>query len=158
MVEEGQKAPDFSLMGSDGKEHTLGSFGNGYVILYFYPKDLTPGCTIEAREFNTHLDAIKKLGGTVVGISKDSLELHGKFIESCSLGFTLLSDLDSKTIKKYGAYGSRGIFGEGTLRNTYLIKGDRIVRVFEKVNPRGHADEVIKAIQDLKKEGSEKGE
>jgi peroxiredoxin Q/BCP len=147
MVSENDKAADFNLGGSDGKRHTLSEFGGKYLVLYFYPKDNTPGCTIEAKEFNNHLDELKSLNAVVVGISKDDLKSHGKFIDKCELKFLLLSDPTSEVIKAYGAYGDRGIFGVGTLRNTYLIKDGKIVKAFTKVKPNGHAEEVMAAIK-----------
>lgn len=147
MVKEGEKAPDFRLMGSDGKEHTLGEFKGKYLVLYFYPRDDTPGCTTEAKEFNAALADFEKKGAKVVGVSKDSLESHGKFKKKYGLEFLLLSDPDSKTIKAYGSYGDRGIFGMGTLRNTFVIgKDGKVAKVFEKVSPKGHGTEVASCI------------
>ncbi len=146
----GEAAPDFSLMGSDRRNHTLSEFKGKYLVLYFYPKDNTPGCTIEANEFNKHLGEIMQLGAEVVGVSKDDLDSHDKFKSKCDLKFLLLSDPESKVIKAYGAYGNRGIFGIGTLRNTYLIgKDGRIARVFEKVKPQVHAMEIVSTIKSL---------
>ncbi len=144
MAKNNSAAPDFSLMGSDGKKHELSEFRGKYLVLYFYPKDDTPGCTIEAKEFNASLAEIRTSGAEVVGISGDDLKSHDKFCGKYGLEFLLLSDPDSKTIKEYGAYGDRGIFGMGTLRNTYIIdrKGS-IVKVFEKVKPNGHGSEVL---------------
>ncbi|MGC8586834.1 MAG: peroxiredoxin [Candidatus Micrarchaeia archaeon] len=144
MVEEGDKAPDFRLRGSDGKLHTLKDFKGKYLILYFYPKDNTPGCTLEANEFNKNLDDIRKFGAEIVGISKDDLNSHDKFRDKYKLHFLLLADPESKVIKSYDAYGNRGVFGMGTLRNTYIIDGEgTVVKVFKKVNPKGHANEVM---------------
>ncbi|MCL4363182.1 peroxiredoxin [Candidatus Marsarchaeota archaeon] len=149
MLSEGDMAPDFKLPGSDGKEHSLRELRSKYVVLYFYPKDNTPGCTIEANNFNKRLDEIRKLNAEVIGISKDDYKSHEKFMNKYELKFLLLSDTESKTIKDYGAYGDRGIFGVGTLRNTYLIgKDGRIIKIFEKVNPKSHADEIISAIKE----------
>ncbi len=114
---------------------------------HFYPKDNTPGCTIEAKEFNKHLDELKSLNAAVVGVSKDDLKSPGKFVEKCDLQFLLLSDSNSEVIR---AYGDRGIFGVGTLRNTYLIKDGKVLKVFTKVKPNGHAEEVIEAIKSIK--------
>ncbi|MEM4099799.1 MAG: peroxiredoxin, partial [Candidatus Micrarchaeaceae archaeon] len=150
-----EKAIDFELDGSDGRKHSLDEFKGKYLVLYFYPKDNTPGCTIEANEFNKKLDTIRKLGGEVVGISKDDLSSHGKFKDKYGLNFLLLSDPDSKVIKAYGAYGNRGIFGYGTLRNTYIIDGKgQIAKIFEKVSPKGHADEVIEFLESVKASGN----
>jgi peroxiredoxin Q/BCP len=126
MLAEGSPAPDFTLKGSDGREHSLSEFRGRSVILYFYPKDDTPGCTIEAKEFNSSIG-----------------ELEKKY----SLKFLLLSDPESRVIKLYGAYGERGIFGPGTLRKTFVIdeKG-KISKIFEKVAPRGHCSEVLSAL------------
>jgi len=150
MVMENDNAADFNLDGSDGKRHSLSEFNGKYLVLYFYPKDNTPGCTIEAKEFNKHLQELKSLNAAVVGVSKDDLKSHGKFVEKCDLKFLLLSDPNSEVIKAYGAYGDRGIFGVGTLRNTYLIKDGKVLKVFTKVKPNGHAEEVIEAIKSIK--------
>lgn len=148
MVSEGSAAPGFSLGGSDGKTHTLQEFAGKYLVLYFYPKDNTPGCTIEANEFNKRLEEIRTLGAEVVGISKDDLNSHGKFRDKYGLKFLLLSDPESAVIKAYGAYGDRGIFGVGTLRNTYIIDGKgRLAKIYEKVSPKGHAGEVIEFLK-----------
>jgi peroxiredoxin Q/BCP len=148
MVNEGSAAPDFELDGSDGKKHSLKDFKGKYLVLYFYPKDNTPGCTIEANEFNKNLDRIRGLGADVVGVSKDDLKSHGKFRDKYSLRFLLLSDPESMIIKAYDAYGDRGIFGMGTLRNTYVIdKQGKLAKIFEKVSPKGHAGEVIEFLK-----------
>ncbi len=149
MVKVGSKAPNFKLKGSDGKTHTLADFFGKYLVLYFYPRDMTPGCTIEANNFNRRLGELRALGAEVVGVSNDGLERHAKFTEKCRLKFLLLSDETNKMMKDYDAYGSRGVFGIGTLRNTYIIKGGKVVKVFEKVIPLKHADEVIKSIKGL---------
>ncbi len=151
MLKEGDKAPDFELDGSDGEKHRLKEFNGKYLVLYFYPKDDTPGCTIEANEFNKKLDDIRKLGAEVVGVSKDDLKSHGKFKEKYDLKFLLLSDTSSDMIKGYGAYGDRGIFGVGTLRNTYIIdKNGKVAKIYEKVKPKGHATEVIEFLKAAK--------
>lgn len=151
MAKEGDAAPKFELDGSDNKKHNLDEFKGKYVVLYFYPRDNTPGCTIEANEFNKKLEDIKKLGADVIGISKDDLKSHDKFREKYDLKFLLLSDPSSKIMKDYGAYGDRGIFGMGTLRNTYIIdKNGKIAMVFEKVKPKGHASEVIEFLKSAK--------
>ena len=142
------KAPDFALEGSDGKKHALKEFHGRYLVLYFYPRDDTPGCTIEAKGFSSKIADIKKLGAEVVGVSSDDIESHNKFCSKHGLRLLLLSDTSSATIKKYDSYGSRGIFGMGTLRKTFLIgKDGKIKEIFEKVNPMGHADQIIMAIK-----------
>ncbi len=145
------KAPDFELGGSDGKKHKLGDFKGKYLVLYFYPKDDTPGCTKEACGFRDTNSEIKKLGAEVVGISKDGLESHGKFKDKYHLNFLLLSDPESKVIKKYAAYGDKGIFGWGTIRKTYIIdKTGIIVKIYPRVHPEGHNQEVIDFLKEQK--------
>ena len=142
------KAPDFALDGSDGKKHTLKEFHGRYLVLYFYPRDDTPGCTIEAKDFSSKITQLRRLKAEVVGVSNDDIESHNKFCSKHGLKLLLLSDTSSSTIKKYDSYGSRGIFGVGTLRNTFLIgKDGKIKEIFMKVNPMGHADQIIMAIK-----------
>ncbi|MDE1855568.1 MAG: peroxiredoxin [Candidatus Micrarchaeota archaeon] len=151
MIAVNDKAPDFSLEGSDGKKHSLGEFRGRYLVLYFYPKDDTPGCTVEACGFRDMIGEIKKTGAEVVGISKDGLGSHGKFRAKYRLNFLLLSDPASKTIKAYDSYGDRGIFGMGTLRKTYIIdKKGKIAKVFERVKPEGHNKEVLEFLKEAK--------
>lgn len=151
MIKEGSKAPDFELEGSDGKKHSLSEFKGKYVVLYFYPKDLTPGCTIEANEFNKHLPEIRKLGAEVVGVSKDDLKSHARFKDKCNLEFLLLSDPTSKMIKEYDSYGDRGIFGMGTIRNTVIIdKSGKVAKFYQKVKPNAHPKEVIEFLKSAK--------
>jgi peroxiredoxin Q/BCP len=153
MLGPNPKAPNFKLYGSDGKRHSLGEFSGRYLVLYFYPRDDTPGCTIEAKGFTSKLGQIRRLGADVVGISNDDLVSHKKFCSKYHLKVLLLSDPSSMTIKRYGAYGSRGIFGIGTMRKTFIIdKKGRIARRFEKVNPLGHEKEIISAIKELNSE------
>ena len=147
MIKEGSKAIDFKLKGVDGRTHSLKEFKSRYVVLYFYPKDLTPGCTIQAKRYSDRVQKLKRLGATVVGVSKDDVALHRKFKSKCNLKILLLSDPTSKVIKAYGAYGDRGIFGMGTLRNTYLIKGGKVEKIFRKVDPAKDADIVIDHIR-----------
>ncbi len=148
MLSLNSKAPDFNLEGSDGRKHTLKEFHGKYLVLYFYPRDDTPGCTIEAKGFSSKIADIRKLGAEVVGVSNDVIESHNKFCSKHDLKLLLLSDTSSSTIKEYDSYGSRGIFGVGTLRNTFLIgKDGKIKEIFEKVNPMGHADQIILAIK-----------
>lgn len=144
MLTEGSKAPDFSLMGSDGKEHKLSDFKGKNVVLYFYPKDDTPGCTIEAKGFNEHLADLEMKGAMVIGVSKDGLESHERFKRKYKLEFLLLSDPTSHVIKLYDSYGDKGVFGMGTLRKTFIIgKDGRILKIFNKVSPLGHSGEVL---------------
>lgn len=149
MIKEGLEAPNFSLKGSDGKTHTLSDFKGRYVVLYFYPRDDTPGCTIEARGFNSKLSEYKKLGAEIVGISKDDLASHKKFCDKYALGFLLLSDPNLKVIKSYDAYGNKGVFGMGTIRKTYIIdKKGKIIKIFGKVHPLDHDKEVLSILKE----------
>ena len=151
MLSEGDAAPDFSLKGSDGKTHGLGEFRGRILVLYFYPRDDTPGCTIEARNFNARLRELEGEGAAVVGVSTDSIDSHGKFISKYGLDFLLLSDPEKKTVKDYDSYGNRGIFGLGTIRNTFVIDGKgRIVGIFRKVKPDAHAEEIIRFLKGRK--------
>lgn len=144
VLREGDSAPDFSLEGTDGKTHTLGEFKGKYLVLYFYPKDDTPGCTVEAKGFTASLDEIRSKGAEVVGISKDGLDSHGKFCSKYGLKLLLLSDPSSTTIKAYDSHANLDIFGMGTLRKTYIIdRNGRIAKIYEKVSPDGHDKEVL---------------
>lgn len=146
-IREGARAPDFELKGSDNKAHRLSDFKGKNVVLYFYPRDDTPGCTIEAKGFNKAVETLEKIDTVIIGISKDDLDSHKKFCNKYSLKFLLLSDPESKVIKLYDAYGDKGIFGMGTLRKTYIIdKGGNIKKIFNKVRPLGHNKEVITAL------------
>jgi peroxiredoxin Q/BCP len=147
MLKEGDLAPDFRLTGSDGKEHTLSEFKGWNVILYFYPKDDTPGCTIEAKEFNKSMSDLEEKEAVVIGISHDDVESHSKFKKKYGLNFLLLSDPEFKVVKLYDSYGDKGVFGMGTLRRTFVIAKDgRISKIFNKVKPLGHAGEVSSCI------------
>lgn len=150
MLGIGTKAPAFSLKDSSGKVHKLGDYRGKRLVVYFYPKDDTPGCTIEARDFTKMLPEIRKLNADVVGISKDSEESHCDFEEKYKLKVTLLSDPGNKTIKAYEAYGDRGIFGIGTIRKTYILdENGKIAKIYPKVHALGHAKEIIAAIKEL---------
>ncbi len=150
MVAEGDAAPAFDLEGSDGKRHSLPEFKGKYLVLYFYPRDDTPGCTTEACGFRDSIDEIKKRGAEVVGVSKDSFDSHARFRGKYKLNFLLLSDPDSNVIKAYGAYGSRGIFGMGTLRKTFVIDGrGNLAKIYDKVSPKEHPGEIIKFLDSI---------
>jgi peroxiredoxin Q/BCP len=151
MLAEKDTAPEFELDGSDGKKHSLSEFRGRYLVLYFYPKDDTPGCTAEACGFRDVIDEIRKAGAEVVGISKDGLDSHGKFRDKYKLNFLLLSDPESRVIRAYDSYGDRGIFGMGTLRKTFIIdKKGRIVKIYDKVKPQGHNQEVLSFLRSAK--------
>lgn len=153
MLETGQMAPDFTLPDQDGQPFTLSSLRGGYVVLYFYPKDNTSGCTKEACSLNGELDAFSGLGARVVGVSADGSESHQRFIARYSLGFTLLSDGDHEVMKAYGAYGEKTMYGKktvGVIRSTFLIDPEgRIARIWRKVNTVTHGQDVRAALEAL---------
>lgn len=148
------KAPAFTLQDQDGVERSLADYAGKWLVIYFYPKDDTPGCTTEACAFRDERDAIAELGNAVViGISKDSVRSHKKFAEKHDLHFTLLSDPDHATIEAFGAWGPRKFMGRefmGTHRNTYIIDPQgEIVKTYEGVNPKNHAGEIIRVLHTL---------
>ncbi len=147
MLKEGKKAPDFKLEDQDGKIHKLSDYKGSLVLIYFYPKDDTPGCTKEACAIRDDYSDFKKLGVKVFGISKDSPESHKKFAEKYDLPFTLLADTKREVITKYNAI--KDIFGNiGTKRISYLIgKDGKILKIYPKVDPTTHASEILEDIR-----------
>lgn len=143
-------APDFSLPDETGDIHTLAEFKGQWLVLYFYPKDETPGCTTEACSLRDARDDLAEMGAQIVGISKDGASAHEKFKAKHSLNFTLLSDPEGKTIEDYGAWGPK-MFGKlGILRKTFLIDPEGVVRkVYGRVTPQGHGDQVIAELKKL---------
>ena len=142
------KAKDFKLLDENGKHHTLSDYKGKWLVLYFYPKDDTPGCTIEACGLRDKLHELQSFGVEVVGVSKDSVQSHKKFIEKYHLNFPILSDESKSVIMKYKSWGVKKFMGrefEGTIRNTYLInpKG-KVEKFYEKVNPLSHSSEILK--------------
>ena len=149
MLKEGDKAPDFSLPDQDGKMHSLKDYASKTVVLYFYPKDLTPGCTVEACQFRDRKADIAKKGAVILGVSVDSVKLHKKFETKEKLNFTLLSDEDKKVVHAYGVWGKKKFMGneyDGIFRTTFVIKKGKIAKIFEKVSPEGHDKEVLDAL------------
>jgi peroxiredoxin Q/BCP len=150
MLEPGKKAPAFSLASSDGGTVSLADLEGKYAVLYFYPKDATPGCTIEAEAFRDALPRLKRKGAVVYGISKDSIASHEKFCAKSKLTFPLLSDPDGKMIEAYGAWGEKSLYGRkfmGILRSTVIVAPDgKVFRTFPKVKPAEHAEEVLAAL------------
>ena len=149
------KAADFSLQDQDGKIRQLSDFSGKWLVLYFYPKDDTPGCTTEACNFRDERADIENVGAVVVGVSKDSVESHKKFALKHRLNFTLLSDPDHQVIEAYGSWTNRKFMGKsfmGTMRNTFLIdpKG-YIVKEYKGVDPKSHADQIIADLRELQK-------
>jgi thioredoxin-dependent peroxiredoxin len=150
MLEAGDAAPNFSLEGDDGKTHTLAEFSGKTLILYFYPKDNTPGCTVEACDFRDAAAAYKKKKAVVVGVSPDSIASHGKFKTKHELPFLLLSDPDHAVAEKYGAWGDKVLYGKkfkGLIRSTFVIDGKgKIVAAHRKVSVKGHVGSILEAI------------
>ena len=148
MLEIGQKFPDFSLEDQDGKAISLSDLKGSRCIIYFYPKDDTSGCTVEACEF--HEEVPKVAGERVIGVSPDSVKSHRKFADKYGLAFTLLVDVDKKLCEAVGVWVEKSMYGRkymGVERTTFVIDGDGVVtHVFAKVKPRGHALEVLKAL------------
>jgi peroxiredoxin Q/BCP len=156
MEKDMKKAPEFSLPDQNGKIRTLKEFAGRWIVLYFYPKDNTPGCTKEACNFRDERDAIAEFGNAVViGVSKDSVESHAKFAAKHNINFTILSDTEHKTIEAYGSWKETNILGvtKGSIkRNTYLISPDgMIAKEYVGVNPVTHASQIIKDLQELSK-------
>lgn len=149
---EGAKAPAFELPGSDGQTHSLKAHAGKALVLYFYPKDDTPGCTVEACEFGASNAALKKAGAVVLGVSPDPLKAHAKFIKKFGLPFTLLSDEDHAVCEKYGLWVEKSMYGKtymGVQRATFLIKDGVIKKAWPAVKPEGHAAEVLEALKAL---------
>ena len=150
MIPTPYAAPDFSLTSTDGVTHTLDDYRGKWLVLYFYPKDDTPGCTTEACSLRDARETIADLGAAVVGISKDDEKSHQKFATKYNLNFTLLSDPEGTTIEAYGAWGPKMFGKEGILRRTFIIdpKG-QVVKVYGRVTPLGHGDQVVTELKRL---------
>ncbi|HEY6873349.1 MAG TPA: peroxiredoxin [Geobacteraceae bacterium] len=145
---EGKAAPPFTLAGSDGKSHSLGEYAGKTVVIYFYPKDNTPGCTKEACGFRDLKPQLDQLGAVLLGVSKDSLRSHDKFIEDFGLPFVLLSDPDTAMMQAYGAYGEKVQYGKkgmGVIRSTVVVGPDgKVIRHWPKVaKAEAHPAEVL---------------
>ncbi len=148
-----KKAPSFILPDQDGKKYSLKDFAGSWLLLYFYPKDNTPGCTIEAKQFRDNMKQLSKLGVMVVGVSADTVESHKKFCEKQELNFPLLADTDKKVLEKFGVLGEKSMFGKkyiGIKRESFLIDPNgKIVKHYENVNPKNHVDEVLQDVKEL---------
>ncbi|MFL9503633.1 peroxiredoxin [Rhodopseudomonas palustris] len=153
MPTAGTPAPDFTLPRDGGASVTLSAFRPGKVVLYFYPKDDTPGCTLEAQDFTARAAEFAAAGTTVIGISKDSVKAHDKFCKKHGLSIILASDETGHTCEDYGVWVEKSMYGKtymGIERSTFLIDGSgTIARVWNKVSVKGHADEVLAAAQAL---------
>jgi peroxiredoxin Q/BCP len=146
-LKEGDKAPDFTGTATDGREVSLSDFKGKNVVLYFYPRDDTPGCTKESCAFRDVFSAFKEKGAVILGVSIDSMKSHAKFTEKYKLPFPLLADEDKKIVQAYGVWGQKSFLGRkymGTHRVTFLIgKDGRIMKIWPKVKPEVHAREVL---------------
>lgn len=153
MIEIGKKAPAISLPDSFGNKRTLKEFLGKKIILYFYPKDNTPGCTTEACDFRDTFSEYKNLDAVVIGVSPDSVKSHKKFVDEFKLPFILLSDEEKTVIEKYDVWKEKSMYGKkymGVERTTFLIDAKGIVRkIYEKVKVPGHVEEVYKDLQEI---------
>ncbi|MEX0778024.1 MAG: thioredoxin-dependent thiol peroxidase [Phycisphaeraceae bacterium] len=153
-IDPGQTAPDFALPDQDGKTHRLKDYRNRWVVLYFYPKDDTPGCTTEACQFRDALPTFNSADAVILGVSPDDSAAHTKFRAKHHLPFTLLADTDKQTCQAYGVWGEKSMYGKtylGVLRTTYLInpKG-KVAHRWDKVSVNGHDQAVLQKIAELK--------
>ena len=152
-IEEGKKAPAFALTADDGAKVRLSELAGSPVVLYFYPKDDTPGCTREACAFRDQKAKLKKHGAIVLGVSPDTVDSHGKFRDKYKLNFPLLADLDHKVAEKYGAWREKNMYGKksmGIQRSTYLIDAaGKVAKVWKRVKVDGHDVQVLAALADL---------
>ncbi len=150
MLSVGDRAPSFALPDQDGKVVRLSDFAGTSVVLYFYPKDDTPGCTTQACGMRDNWARVKAAGAVVLGVSPDAPAKHVAFRKKFDLPFPLLADIDHAVAEAYGAWGEKSMYGKqyfGILRTTFIIDGDGVIRhLFEKVKPAGHADQVQKAL------------
>jgi peroxiredoxin Q/BCP len=150
MITEGEQEPKFELNDANGKQVKSAEFKGKKHVIYFYPRDFTPGCTIEADEFSKEYKKFQKHGIEIIGISTDDVESHKKFVDKMSIPYVLLSDPDSEVCKKFGVWGKKQFMGKeymGVQRSTFLVdeKG-KIFKVFPSVKPKGHADEVLQIL------------
>ena len=151
MIKENTKAPDFTLPSTNGENQKLKDLFGKYVVIYFYPKDDTPGCTIETNDFNKLLPKFKKLNCEIFGISKDTIKSHDKFREKFKIKFNLLSDEEIKVLKKYKVWGKKKFMGRefmGIIRSTILIdKKGKVIKVWDNVKVKDHAKEVLETLK-----------
>ena len=154
MITIGKKVPDFTLEDKDGTKHTLSKIKSKYTVIYFYPKDNTPGCTIEAKKFNDKLDEFEKLNATIIGISGGDQKSKNKFCCKHDLKILLLSDDENFSVcKKFECFGKKKFMGrefDGIFRNSYLIDSEmRVIKIYEKAKPAIHAEEILKDIENV---------
>ena len=155
MLKTNTKAPDFKLPSTSKDKYSLKDSIGKYVVIYFYPKDDTPGCTIETNDFNKLLSKFKKLECEVYGISKDNLKSHDKFRDKYKIKFDLLADEELKVLKKYKVWGKKKFMGRefmGIIRTTFLIdKHSKIIKIWENVKVKDHAKEVLETLKNISK-------
>ena len=148
-------APDFTLPDVSGNSHSLGDYKGKWIVLYFYPKDDTPGCTTQACSLRDARDTLAEMGAEIIGISKDDANSHEKFKAKYSLNFTLLTDLEGEVIEKYGAWGKKMYGREGILRKTFIINPEgQVMKVYGRVTPMGHGEQVIDELNKLQETNS----
>ena len=152
-LSEGDKAPAFKLKDQNGNTVSLSDFKGQNVVLYFYPKDLTPGCTQEACDFRDNFAKLKKSKTVVLGVSKDDEAMHQKFIKKHDLNFPLLADIDGKACEAYGVWQEKTMYGKkymGIVRSTFIIGADqKIKKIYPKVKVNGHGDEILKDLKEI---------
>ena len=155
MIKENTKAPIFKLPSTNKKDYSLKDSIGKYIVIYFYPKDDTPGCTIETNDFNKLLSKFKKLDCEVYGISKDNLKSHDKFRDKYKIKFNLLADEGLKVLKKYKVWGKKKFMGRefmGIIRTTFLLdKKGKIIKIWNNVKVKNHAKEVLETLKDITK-------
>jgi peroxiredoxin Q/BCP len=147
MLKVGELVPDFTLVGQDEKSHTLSQYRGKKVVLYFYPKDMTPGCTVQAEGMRDSMNDLEAKGIVVLGVSVDDVKSHKKFVEKHNLNFPLLSDTEKTVVEAYGVWKEKSMFGKkymGIQRDTFLIDEEgKLIQHFEKVNPLKHASQIL---------------
>ena len=150
MIQEGKKAPDFKLKGKEGKEHSLSDFKGKKIVLYFYPKDDTPGCTKEACDFRDNIKTFEDKNAIIIGVSPDNEDSHEKFVSKYNLPFVLLSDPDKKVLEAYNAWGEKSMYGRkymGVIRSTVIIDEEgKVVKHYPKVRVTNHISEVLEQL------------
>jgi peroxiredoxin Q/BCP len=149
MLKEGDAAPEFKVLTDTGEEFDLAAHQNEKIVLYFYPRADTPGCTVESCSFRDSVKKFTKKGVTVLGVSPDTAKAQAKFKEKFDLNFTLLADADKDIANKYGVMKEKNMYGKkvmGVARTTFVIEGGKIVKIFNNVKPEGHAEEVLAAL------------
>ncbi len=154
MIPSDMKAPDFQLFDQHGQHHKLEDYKGKWLVLYFYPKDDTPGCTTQACNFRDNITELRSLGAEVLGVSADDVDSHGKFAKKHSLNFPLLADTDAVVSKAYEAFGQKQMFGktfDGVFRHTFLIDPNgEILKTWKKVNVETHAADVADALREAR--------